>query len=438
MGERRLSVGFAVAGVALALSLSSLPSCSTESANGADERAGAAALGDACAQSADCRDQLCVDYRCTKVCQSNGDCDSGGFDTCGVTEAGRRCTSSCDARARDVTCVDGVPTACSLAGEGHCRDCGCPSSQRCDQKTGACGDKRAVGDPCRADGDCKSDNCSDFAGICRLPVGSSCDVGSCDVCLTSEGASYCSRRCDSDSECGAGLCAGRDNLFYCHLPCAGFSDDSCPGTCRNLGPDLNGSPQYYCDCELDCTWNEAPHPLGSRCNYDGDCDSKSCDSVATGTDSGGSVQRLGICTKPCTASADCGEGSSCVAAGTAHCLPHCETSADCSVGSCFNATSVDGDTTQVCWPKSPEGAYCYQPSDCQSGNCVAERCASAGGQANGAACTKDEDCQSRACQSGHCRGQALQGDACEATADCAVGTCCSSGAQAKTCALSCE
>jgi hypothetical protein len=69
---------------------------------------------------------------------------------------------------------------------------------------------------------------------------------------------------------------------------------------------------------------------------------------------------------------------------------------------------------------------------------VAQACASAGGQPNGAACTMNEDCRSQSCRSGACRGAALQGDACQAPADCAVGTCCASGAQAQTCALSCD
>ncbi len=221
------------------------------------------------------------------------------------------------------------------------------------------------------------------------------------------------------------------------MPCTGVRDPTCPGSVCELPTGPAQTLRYYCDClGRDCSWTEAPHSLGTPCSADSQCEGGVCDSAPLGTASSYTV--VGLCTKPCATTEECGDGFSCVRTqATTICLPHCEES--CSVGDCFDATDVEGDKShRVCWAKAAIGAFCRQPLDCQTGNCVAQKCVAAGPQPNGAACRTDDDCVGRACQSGVCRGQALQGDPCQIPADCAVGTCCAAGAQAGTCALKCD
>jgi hypothetical protein len=370
------------------------------------------------------------------ACKSNDDCHSEFRGTCGVTELGKRCLEACTGfRPQNFTCVDDVPTACSLAGEGHCEDCGCPSSLRC--SAGQCSEKAAVGERCDWDRDCKSDNCSNFAGVCRQPIGSSCTTANCDICITSTGSSYCSRECSTPSQCGGGKCVGSAGSYYCHIPCSQLGDPGCPGDCRYTS-GFGSDSVLYCDCTSpECSVAEALHPLGESCTDDYICESGNCDRAATGTDPFDGPSYRGICSKPCAASSDCGDGFSCAAAGTPHCLPRCETSCDTG-GECLALPTVEGDTANVCWVKHAAGGFCRDASDCQANNCINSLCASAGPQANGSKCAANSDCVSNACQSGICRGQALQGDPCTIPADCSVGTCCTTGAQANTCALGCN
>lgn len=416
------------------LMLAWLPSCSSDDKPRKDP---VKEVGKQCLSSKDCASGQCFEGSCTIECESSDDCESTKLPACGVTEIGSLCMRGCDLFRQDYTCVDEAPTACSIAGDGHCEDCGCPSSQRCDE--GECIDKLPVGDACTSDSDCKSDNCSDFAGVCRVPVGATCDETNCDGCLVSTGSSYCSRRCDGSSQCGAGECLGSESEgYFCRMPCNGFSDPACPGSRCDLA---TGTPatEYFCDC-LDtraCVWNEAPHPLGARCSDDSTCESGLCDSGPVGS-SVSNYSLVGLCTKPCATNQDCDDGFLCIRPqDKAICLPVCDTT--CAIGTCLAATDIEGGSGhQVCWAKAPLGAFCRQFADCQTGNCVAQKCAPAGGQPNGAVCRTNDDCASKACQTGMCRGQALQGDPCKVPADCAIGTCCTEGDQAETCSLDCN
>ncbi len=175
-------VGFAV------LSLAWLPSCGRGDDAGEPTSETAGTIGDFCTAKTDCAQGLCFEGSCTMECRSSDDCAGTLLEACGVTAEGSFCMRGCEYFRLGVTCIDDVPTACSVAGEGHCEDCGCPSTLRCED--GACVEKLAVGEPCAESTDCKSDNCSDFAGICRVPVGASCDASNCDGCLVSSGSSY--------------------------------------------------------------------------------------------------------------------------------------------------------------------------------------------------------------------------------------------------------
>ena len=400
--------------------------------------------GDICMAATECAGGVCEQGQCLTECKSNEDCrgahrdeQSAFLDTCAVTQTGKRCLASCVYLATDFTCIDDVPTACSVAGEGHCEACGCPSTLRC--VAGQCSEKAAVGEPCNRRSDCKSDNCSGFAGVCRQPVGASCTTANCDLCITgtSSGSSYCSRECASSADCGAGECVSFGNEYYCQLPCPGLGEPPCPGGCRYTSGG-SGREVLYCDCRYpECRVMADLHPLGASCTDDSICESGNCDMAATSSDPlhGGTSYR-GICSKPCAASNDCGAGFSCAAVETPHCLPHCES--NCSGGTCLDLPTVEGETSKLCWAKHGEGSFCVGASDCQTGNCIKGACASAGGQANGNACAANRDCLSNACQAGICRGQGLQGDPCQVAADCSVGICCTTGALANTCALSCS
>lgn len=397
-------------------------------------------LGNSCDSDAWCPGATCIDGICSKHCKADTDCLSTyGRLVCGVDSSGlRSCVPPCDSFRSGFVCVDGVSTSCEIAPQAeYCEDCGCPGAQRCEPGKG-CEPKRAAGEPCKRDDDCNTDNCSNFAGVCRAPLGAPCDKKNCDVCLAAEGWSYCSRECVSESECGSGLCLGYASTYYCRPPCSSFNDSSCPGNeCALFIDDRTSRQAYYCDCadEGTCSWMAEARPLGQKCRFPSDCVSELCDSVITASDPFSGRSMAGLCTQPCTTSAECGQGFACAAVDSPHCLPTCTDS--CAIGECVGLPTAEGPSANLCWVKRSSGS-CWEPSDCQSGNCVAGSCAPAGGQANGAACDTPENCQSKSCIAGQCRGNAVLGEACTSPADCAVGMCCSSGELMNTCATDCQ
>jgi hypothetical protein len=399
-------------------------------------------VGAWCGANADCPGGFCLERSCSKHCSADADCAEYGGLACGVDASGERsCVPQCGSFGSHYACIAGVATSCEVASDQYCEDCGCPSTQRCEPDQG-CMPKRPVGEPCKTDDDCNTDNCSSFAGVCRAPIGAACDSTSCDVCLVADGWSYCSRECSGNSECGSGLCLGNADTFYCRPPCSSFSDASCPGSkCDVFIDDLSHRTSYYCDCvdSQTCKWTASAHPLGQECRYDSDCEGNLCDRVGTKIDPFYGRLFEGMCSQPCATTAECGAGFACAMVGSPHCLPTC-TDPDtdtCAIGDCVGLPTAEGASANLCWIKRA-GGECVEPTDCQSGNCVSGSCAPAGGQANGAACDTGEDCVSKSCIAGQCRGKAVLGEACSAPADCAVGTCCSSGALINTCASKCE
>lgn len=399
-------------------------------------------VGKYCSEDAECSGGFCLTdvNTCSKPCASDSDCASTGAfyeHVCGVAPTGARsCVPPCEAPG--YVCVDNVSTSCNVAPDDQCAECGCSGAERCEPEVG-CMPKRAAGEPCQSDADCNTNNCSSFAGVCRVPVGSACDASNCDICLSGTDFSYCSRECLGNGACGKGLCLGSGDLYYCRPPCVGLRDESCPGDfCKLFIDDLTNAQSFYCDCASSqkCTWLEDVHPLGTSCRYDSDCAGNLCDRVIIGSDSLAGPSYAGICSQTCNTSAECGEGFTCAAVGTPHCLPTCEGS--CATGgNCVGLPSVEGDTTMACWMKRAEG-QCWQPGDCQSGNCAGGNCAPAGGQPNGGTCAAPDDCASNSCVGGKCQGLAVLGEACAVPADCAVGTCCIAGPSANTCATTCD
>jgi hypothetical protein len=194
---------------------------------------------------------------CSVPCKTDADC-AGHQMVCGVAPDGSgMCFDPCTADTSYFVCLNGVPTACGQVDQTHCASCGCPAALRCVATVG-CMDKVDVGGACQTDSDCKSDNCSAVAQVCRVALGQACTAANCDVCFTSPDWSYCSRECQSVSDCGDGMCVSESNEpFYCRLRCSSSTDAACPGTCAYAVCPPGGicqfdSSHYYCGCS-DCT-----------------------------------------------------------------------------------------------------------------------------------------------------------------------------------------
>jgi|GEM_PF-2882793 len=297
-------------------------------------------------------------------CRSNADCASDGQLACGVDASGKHsCISSCAFLSPNYTCVDGVPTSCKFAPPTHCSVCGCSSESYCPHDGTECAPKHAVGEPCETDEYCSSDNCSRVFGVCRVPLEATCTIDNCDVCLVAEGWSYCSR------ECGAYECHGR----ICENGICNPQCNNCPGgKCQDSYDRLTQQYNPYCACARagGCHGTEAPRPLGQRCVSDEGCESNLCDSAVTIDNT---TRFAGLCSKPCTSSADCGEGFACAAVEPSRCLPTCV--GFCETGTCYPLPTTEATNQTLCWTRHQQGELCAKPSDCLSSNCVSGKCA---------------------------------------------------------------
>ena len=399
----------------------------------------------ACSTDLECgANGACIFERCAKACTSSEQCNGG---VCGIAPNGtQRCVPPCQETyfaapydTHDLTkiyaCVDGVSTACSRVDGTHCEACGCDPNLLCTPGVG-CGPKRALGEACTADSDCKSDNCSDIAGVCRVPVGQPCDPSNCDQCYSNAatGFQYCSRTCSGNSQCNGGACLGQGSHYRCFPSCSGFNDTSCPGQCRSY-TETNNRTAYYCSC--DCTVAHAPQAIGTPCQYATDCASNFCQSESdVCPDPFYSCSSSGFCSAACSKSADCPAGYRCGSTNDPelHCLPVCDKT--CKLGECTSATTAEGDQAQLCQLERETG-YCRENRDCISNKCVKNTCAPSSSLPNGQPCVSASDCQSMYCRNNACSGHALLGDACSSSFDCSVGTCCTEGASKGMCGMGC-
>jgi hypothetical protein len=364
---------------------------------------------------------------CSQPCGAGGACPAGG--ACGVAFDGTMaclptCTQDVDGQ---YVCNQGASFACGHADPLRCDVCGCPSSQLCLAGTG-CVAKASVGDPCSQDSDCNTANCSPVQGICRTPVGEACTASNCDLCFTSGSFSYCSRACNSDAVCNGDFCIGYTNSSTCNPKCTA----ACPGQCQYTSDFVD----YY--CAADFTVAVAPGAYGYPCGGSPACATGTCYSAGT----------LDVCSQACATNSDCGAGFACADlpcaqadAGTSTCpvcLAACSTDAGaCRVGTCSSVPSTDGTSSMMCDVRSLAGSTCSQDADCTTERCVANRCVSTGGAANGQTCQSSGDCVSNNCVGGECKGTSLIGGSCSTSLDCTVGTCCSSEASAGTCENGC-
>jgi hypothetical protein len=416
-------------------------------------------VGSGCSEDADCRAGICLSdvHVCSSPCQTDDDCTGG--KVCGVGPDGAQvCISSC--LYDEYTCTDGeVRTSCAyLRGidDSRCEDCGCEGGLRCSPGNG-CVPLSNVGGECFADGDCRTLNCSAYAHVCRVVIGSECTIDDCDLCMTwSGGETWCSRQCDGDDVCNGGLCLGFGgalDYFWCRPPCSPEGADTCPAAC-GIQEDTG---DYFCRCEEDwCSVEDRNRELLDRCSmvqeegaiHDQCVEGLSC--IGRGNCEHIYCVEHGFCSRACASDADCGGDGVCVEIGCVEgsnvecgpvCLPSCVDDYFCwdldDLGRpwCLEMDHVDGGTAMACTNLREVGEACSSPYDCLSGRCDVDVCVPASGAPpapNGARCGEHADCISESCVAGVCRGHGLVGDPCEIPEDCAVGTCCD-----RACAASC-
>ena len=342
-------------------------------------------VGHYCYENRDCASGLCLDPPaggyCTARCQSDAECDSG--TRCGTLPDGSRgCLLECipDFEVQPgYACMDGVPAACKTLGQEWCSECGCPTGLRC-QKGVGCLPLSEVGEACDLDSDCRTNNCSTFAHVCRTPVGQPCVSTNCDECVHDpSGITYCSRQCTSDSQCNSLICQTGYTIRSCVPPCIGGKDSLCPGSCDFL-PSI---AKYECDC-TSCTRDEPKRDLGVVCWNDVHCKDGACQTPSLDSCLSSQPYGCGTCTKACAADADCGAGVACTtvtcAAGQTVgcgnlCLRTCDSNSPCEVGECRALSGAAGASVVVWIPRRPMNAICVRDTDCQSGRCVSDRCA---------------------------------------------------------------
>jgi len=299
----------------------------------------------------DCDDA--VDEGCADVgdpCADSDDC-VGGSDagpTCQDSLAGRICTVACDGLRPAASCTAGFYCAVSSGCEGQCipgsaggrpydetceedTDCmslkcidpgdgrrrcltpcegdagRCLAGEACVANPGECGGcvdaeilvaLRGLGEPCAADGECRS-------GICFSDA---------------EEAGYCSRDCDSDEACADGYhcrvgepprCV-RGNREGIGSSCRTNEDCHEGGFCATLNgvswctdfcPPVECPDGYSCVDVGDDLGLCAPASglTGARCETAEDCLSGLCAETADGT----------LCTRYCGPDAPCGPGFEC-------------------------------------------------------------------------------------------------------------------------------
>lgn len=342
-------------------------------------------MGATCRTGADCTSGVCRSGVCT-TCFGSWEC--GPSEAC----LSGACSTSCIptdilGSDRDRVCDQGRVATCDTVAdpESYCSVCDCPSGNRCSSFNCNNGDCSCiplapVGAACQSNLDCASRNCSSFAGVCRVALGTTCTMEDCDVCLTwTNGTSYCTGDCDGASDCGNGFCSGAyADIPYreCFPRCGGRDCD-----CRTAADGVT----TYCACggsATDCERLEEQHEPLQACggfNSDGpDCATGSCVGRAV---CGGSCYIWGYCGDTCTTDAECGAegvcgrlpcgGASCPAV----CMPRCPESGRCEgEGSCQSVPGVAGGEIMACTTKLPTGSACATEDDCISAVCSSRRC----------------------------------------------------------------
>ncbi len=386
------------------------------------------ALGNACAESAECGSGFCVDGVC---------CESacvGTCDACGEAGMFGECVSISGAPRGDrdgcLMCVDGVCDDGTAGGLGDV----CVADAEC--AGGHCVDGFCCERACT--GDCKACDVPGSEGMCEpisgAPHG---DRDGCDACLMGScadgGGGMLNRgeACDADAECMDGHCV---DGVCCQWGCA--------GTCKACGEPgdegycvpISGAPRgdrtgcLTCD-EGACIDDAGAGTLGAECALDSECESGAC------TD-GVCCERA--CRGDCKACAEPGFEGMCVPVSGA---PRGERDgcSFCDVGVCSEVGTL--------------GSACGDDSLCESGFCVDGVCCERACRGTCKACGEpgsegmcvavsgaprgDRDgCPS--CDAGVCVGADPLGTACAADGDCESGFCTDGVCCERLCAGTCK
>ncbi|NOY90823.1 MAG: S1 family peptidase [Deltaproteobacteria bacterium] len=266
-----------------------------------------------------------VDEDCKSVGEACTDDSECVTLTCAETSAGQVCTQACDPLRPFVGCPPGDYCSRASGCDGFC----VPGV------AGASG----VGVACTADTDCDSlncmnpgdgvqrclDPCQGDAGRCLAGEVCAASVGACGGCVPAEivaGARGLGEGCAAAEECGSGNCLEDGNASYCTRSCA--SDSDCGGGYHCRDTDAGGV----------CVVGERGG-TGSPCNVNADCTADLfCASRGAGS----------WCTSFCAADPDCPGGFACMEVGpdTRVCAPaaagvlgeDCTTATDCLSGFC--------------------------------------------------------------------------------------------------------
>jgi hypothetical protein len=376
-----------------------------DSCPGACDASGAckATRGQACATSADCLSDPCVDGVCcaTASCGTCQACNLAGSlgtcsavvsaedpDTCAVTQAcnpvgackkkqGQPCVAG---ECLSGFCVDGV--CCDSACTGTCQACAAAKKQT--GADGFCGDTLAGIDPhgdCTDEGaaTCGLDGTCNGAGGCRkYPYGQACGavtcVGNTQSGFACNGLGACLANVDYD--CGSYRCVGN----ACRTSCADASDCTASAWCNGTACEAKRGLGAPC-----------PGPAACQTGFcvDGVC----CDSACSG-----------LC-QACSSAAKGGglDGACGFAAAGSDPRDSCP---DDGAPTCDRDGTCDGQGQCALYPADTE---CGQPL-CDGDAVTIRRC-----NGSGTCATRQVDCGPYACVAGACLG------ACTVDADCASG-----------------
>ncbi|APR87181.1 hypothetical protein A7982_12530 [Minicystis rosea] len=433
---------------------SSSSSSATASSSGGPVQ-GAAQLGLPCTSDATCGPLTCLETAnlgingtapqgglCTKTCNSNADCPSGGI--CADFGAKSYCTQ---------TCTDGsnVPAAqkcrgrhdmaCAALNGGGGSACfptctsneGCGSGLYCNYGTGFCQPLPLKGDPMGKACDPKALNtCAGFClcndANCTTGYCSGlCTIGQYQSCGEKEGTGLCFLQFASDAGTGdLGACVGDcqcDGDCAPGLVCNGFVEAQNVGFNGVCYDDLGG-PTYptCCSCEGKICGNDGcgtscgSCPGTEKCAVAGTC-CTSCTGKDCGPDGCG-----GSC-------GTCPSGQTCTAQGFCQCIPDCTgkvCGSDGCGGTCGSCPGGQVCDAGACCTPSCNGKVCGS-NGCGGtcGNCASNEICNAQGQ-----CQCQPSCVGKTCGSDGCGGSCGN---CTAGKVCNGGTCCTPNCNGKNC-----
>ena len=307
-------------------------------------------------------------------CACLSECESGYVWSAGT---GRCIVGTCDAQASGCAAHQQVapyPDCTCLAA--------CDGTYAWSNATQSC---ECVAD-CAGKSCGEADGCGGYCTTC--PTGYTCDESTL-TCKASSPASGC----QTDNDCGSGICVRNLNEGYCSAACtvSTQSADCAYGQHCFLPVDesvglcvSNCSASHPCassvlacrDGDQDGTSECLPGAadVGQACTSSSDCQGTLC---TAGTPVEGYFPG-GYCTASCGNQSPCPLGSHCTelfgTSGTTFCAQDCSASTDCT-RSGYACTDSDGDQKQECMStgseeKLPTGAACTNSSECAGIACI--------------------------------------------------------------------